>query len=76
MLRLSSARTVNDALGIEYWRLGIANTKPIALSTVEGCVQSPHKDWSTGVLEWWSDGFETQYSTTPFRSRASPLRSF
>ena len=23
------------------------------------------KDWSTGVLEWWSDGFETQYSNTP-----------
>jgi hypothetical protein len=38
---------------------------PIALSFVEGCTQSPHKDWSAGVLEWWSDGFETQYSNTP-----------
>jgi len=38
---------------------------PIALSFVEGCAQSPRGSWSGGVLEWWSDGFETQYSNTP-----------
>jgi hypothetical protein len=35
MLRLSSARTVND-------------TKPIALSAVEGCAQSPRSNVLTG----------------------------
>jgi hypothetical protein len=29
---------------------------PIALSTVEGCAQSPRRDWSTGVIKWWNDG--------------------
>jgi hypothetical protein len=38
---------------------------PIALSIVEGCAQSPHRHWSTGVVEWWSDGSRTQYSNTP-----------
>ena len=28
--------------------------------------QSPHRDWSNGVMECWSDGgFETQYSNIP-----------
>jgi hypothetical protein len=35
--------------------------KPIALSIAEGCAQSPRfnvlEDWSTGVMEYWSDAF-------------------
>src|SRR4026207_6405 len=38
---------------------------PIALSFAEGCAQSPHRDRRTGVMEWCSDGFKTQYSNTP-----------
>jgi hypothetical protein len=34
-------------------------------SIVEGCTQSSHRDWSTGMMEWWSDGFEPQYSNIP-----------
>ena len=37
------------------------------------CAQSPHEDWSTGVLEWWSDGFETQYSNTPLLQHSVSL---
>jgi hypothetical protein len=29
------------------------------------CAQSAHQDWSNGVMEWWSDEFETQYSNIP-----------
>jgi hypothetical protein len=38
-----------------------------ALSIVEGCAQSSHRDWSNGVMEWWSDGSRPilQYSITP-----------
>jgi hypothetical protein len=54
---------------------------PIALSIVEGCAQPPHRNWSNGVTDWWSDGFKTdtlkfEYSQYPLFSRASLLDLF
>jgi hypothetical protein len=44
----------------------IANTKPIALSTVEGCAQSPRSNVvKNGIVEGWNDAFKTQYSNIP-----------
>jgi hypothetical protein len=43
---------------------------------LQAAEKDPHRDWSTGVVEWWSDGFETQYSNTSFPSRALPLDLF
>jgi hypothetical protein len=59
-----------------------ANTKPIALSTDEGCAQSPRSLVpETGIVEGWNDGLMRskpsipifQYSNTPFHSSASEI---
>jgi len=54
---------------------------PIALSIVEGCAQPPHRKWSNGVTDWWSDEFKTdtlkfEYSQYPLFLRASLLDLF
>jgi hypothetical protein len=54
--------------------IGIANTKPIALSTFEGCAHSARYNvLKIGVVEGWNDGLmlskpNTQYSNSPFRA--------
>jgi hypothetical protein len=57
----------------------IANTKPIALSTVEGCAQSPRSNVvKNGIVEGWNDAFKPStpifpFSNTPFPSYASEI---
>ena len=62
--------------------IGIANTKPIALSTVEGCAQSPRYNvLKIGIVEGWNDGLMRsksnipmfQYSNAPLRADASEI---
>ncbi|HEX9273619.1 MAG TPA: hypothetical protein VGA01_15550 [Candidatus Binatia bacterium] len=57
-----------------------ANTEPIALSIVEGCVQSPRYNMlKLGIVEGWNNELMgskpntplLQYSNTPFYSSAS-----
>jgi len=37
----------------------------ITLAQLARIIHTPHRDWSTGVMEWWNDGFELHYSNTP-----------